>query len=139
MRDRLIELLNEIQNEGRVYDEENEIACIVKNSKIADYLISKGVVAPPCKIGDDLWWIADWGEPIRCSKNDIRGICYFGGDVFKIIEFQYEDKEGTTIGCYIEKCFIMKRAKEADARFDEYERVEGELDGEATDSPFIIY
>ena len=28
---------------------------------------------------------------------------------------QYDDKEGTTIGCYVEKCFIVKTAK----RYDE--------------------
>lgn len=38
--------------------------------------------------------------------------------------FQYEDKDGTTIGCYIEKCYITKKAKEADMKYESYEKYE---------------
>jgi hypothetical protein len=30
---------------------------------------------------------------------------------------QYEDKEGTTIGCYVERCYIEKFAKQRDEEF----------------------
>jgi hypothetical protein len=30
---------------------------------------------------------------------------------------QYEDKGGTTIGCYVERCYIEKFAKQRDEEF----------------------
>lgn len=46
MRDRLIELIDEAIN-----DEETSY------SNIADYLIENGVIVPPCKVGDTVYYL----------------------------------------------------------------------------------
>ncbi len=56
MRDRLIELLNDMQDKGYVSAKnENEISCHVSNKNIADYLLENGVIVPPCKVGDAVY------------------------------------------------------------------------------------
>lgn len=47
------------------------------------------------------------------SENGEYANCGLFGDDWEN-RFQYEDKDGTTIGCYIEKCYITKIAKESD-------------------------
>ena len=47
MRDRLIELISQVQYMGGL------------EGKVADYLISNGVIVPPCKVGDTVYDIAD--------------------------------------------------------------------------------
>jgi hypothetical protein len=49
MRDRLIELLTDVQDKGFVRAKnENEISCHVSNKNIADYLLENGVIVTPC-------------------------------------------------------------------------------------------
>lgn len=62
------------------------------------------------------------------SEDDCYEVCGLFGDGWDN-RFQYEDKEGTTIGCYIEKCYITKRAKEIDEQISKmanYHKVERE-------------
>ena len=67
MRDRLIELLNDMQVKGYVSAKnEDEISCHVSNKNIADYLLEKGVIVPPCKVGDTVYVI----NRCRCGKPD---------------------------------------------------------------------
>lgn len=47
-RERLIEMLNEWGNK------ENDG---VRAESIADYLLENGVIVPPCKVGDNVYWI----------------------------------------------------------------------------------
>ena len=59
MRDRLIELINDMQDKGFVSAKgEDEISCHVSNKNIADYLLENGVIVPPC---DTVWFIVDKG------------------------------------------------------------------------------
>ena len=51
------------------------------------------------------------------SEDGSYEVCGLFGDEWND-RFQYEDKEGTTIGCYVEKCYITKRAKEADEHIE---------------------
>lgn len=44
MRDRLAKILQSIAYAGRTYDE------------FADNLLKSGVIVPPCKVGDVVWW-----------------------------------------------------------------------------------
>jgi hypothetical protein len=57
MRDRLVELLNKAQNDWlrKEYDGETskELA-----EYVADYLLSEGVIVPPCKVGDTVYRVA---------------------------------------------------------------------------------
>jgi hypothetical protein len=55
---------------------------------IAVHLIENGVVVPPCKVGDDIWWVYGGGEEdneVRCQENGVKAVCYFGNGDFKII------------------------------------------------------
>ena len=57
MRDRLIELL------GKNYN------CVDRNKCLneqADYLLANGVIVPPCKVGDKVYYIA--GKKVYKSK-----------------------------------------------------------------------
>ena len=59
MRDRLIELLNDMQDKGYVSAKnEDEISCHVSNKNIADYLLENGVIVPPCKVGQKVYRIS---------------------------------------------------------------------------------
>ena len=56
MRDRLIELINDMQDKGFVSAKgEDEISCHVSNKNIADHLLANGVIVPPCKVGDTVY------------------------------------------------------------------------------------
>lgn len=45
-------------------------------------------------------------------------VCGLFGDDWEN-KLQYEDKNGTTIGCYVERCFIERFAKERDKDFSD--------------------
>ena len=53
MRDRLIELLDEITKKFRFDSWEN-------TDKIADHLLANGVIVPPCNVGDTVYVINDF-------------------------------------------------------------------------------
>lgn len=50
-----------------------------------DQLIADGWIRPPCKVGDDVYWIDTETNEIKCEKNDIKAICYYGEGKFKVI------------------------------------------------------
>lgn len=78
MRDRLVELIKEGAN-GHTF---------MPTDSIADHLIENGVVVPPCKVGDDIWWVYGDGKEdneVRCQENGVKAVCYFGNGDFKII------------------------------------------------------
>ncbi len=53
-RDRLIELIFEVSKERD---------CTIENT--ADYLLSNGVIVPPCKIGDTVWFLLEDDFPVH--------------------------------------------------------------------------
>lgn len=72
MRERLIELLGDVLTKHNLPE------------NIADYLLENGVIFPPCKVGDDLYWI-DENNTVQCQKNAIKGVA-FCGDKWQIID-----------------------------------------------------
>ena len=54
MRDRLIELINnaDVQINGNISPYRD-----YGMEKIADYLLENGVIVPPCKVGDWIWYV----------------------------------------------------------------------------------
>lgn len=71
MRDRLIELIVNADTydtyECKLCTKDDDACDCCYAEKLADYLIERGVILPPCKIGDivyrnsDFWWI-DYGN-----------------------------------------------------------------------------
>ena len=57
MRDRLVELLNQRQDNGNceTIEEKSITLEFVSNEKLADHLIANGVIVPPCKVGDKVY------------------------------------------------------------------------------------
>lgn len=54
MRDRLIELINQIQDYG---EKETDFTTHWKsNERLADYLLENGVIIPPVKVGDTMYF-----------------------------------------------------------------------------------
>lgn len=51
------------------------------------------------------------------NENDSGEACAIFGDAWDS-RFQYEDKHGTIIGCYIEKAYINKVEKEIEEHYD---------------------
>ena len=72
-RDRLIELIQKWYENLEMFP------------YLADHLLANGVIVPPCKVGDDIYWIDSDTNEIKCQKNGIKAVCYFGDDNFKII------------------------------------------------------
>lgn len=73
MRDRLIELISDMENELlRSYPyttDEYRIACL------ADHLIENGAILPPCNVGDDIWIVKCYeGKPLGIVKDKVQMI-----------------------------------------------------------------
>ena len=72
MRDRLVELISDMENELlRSYPyttDEYRIACL------ADHLIENGVILPPCKVGDKVYWILPDLDGWHVSKDTVTEV-----------------------------------------------------------------
>ena len=105
-RDRLIELKRKAINYAQEKaDERGGLVCIDDE---VDYLLANGVIVPPCKVGDDIWWIDTEANEINCAENDIKAICYYGEGNFKVIVCDDETPED--IGT--EWCMLTKEEAE---------------------------
>jgi hypothetical protein len=65
-RDRLIELISQKQQYGIATEEPPEAIYTIENHQLADYLLANGVIVPPCKVGDTVYYIA--GKKVYKSK-----------------------------------------------------------------------
>lgn len=52
--------------------------------ELADYLLDNGVIVPPCKAGDDIWWVDEENGNIDCEKGGIKGVVY-NGKTFEVL------------------------------------------------------
>ena len=52
--------------------------------ELADYLLDNGVIVPPCKVGDDIWWFDEEKGDIACEKGGIKGVVY-NGKTFEVL------------------------------------------------------
>ena len=105
-RDRLIELLQGAKDKYiNLLDFEKSL--------IAKHLLENGVIVPPCKVGDDIYWIDSDTNEIKCQKNGIKAVCYFGDDNFKIIS----KDENTPEDIGTRWCMFTK--EEADKKLEE--------------------
>ncbi|MBR5544880.1 MAG: hypothetical protein IKU66_05340 [Clostridia bacterium] len=61
MRDRLVELIMtadgcDCENTDDCYNDCNVCLC----EKLADHLIANGVIVPPCKVGETVYWVTNY-------------------------------------------------------------------------------
>jgi hypothetical protein len=108
MRDRLVELIQAKQDEITL--------CGSFADYLADHLIANGVIVPPCKAGDDIWWIYGDGNEdneVRCQENGVKAACYFGNGDFKIISQDERIPEDIgTRWCLLTKAEAEQKLKE---------------------------
>lgn len=71
-KDKLIEILQLAPRRYMSYDE------------YADYLLANGVIVPPCKVGDDIWWVDEEKDDIACEKGGIKAVVY-NGKTFEVL------------------------------------------------------
>ena len=55
-RDRLIELCNQKINTMKFNNSDHWFDFHERVSNLADYLLANGVIVPPCKVGDTVWF-----------------------------------------------------------------------------------
>ena len=115
MRDRLIELINDMQEKGYISAKsEDEISCHVSNKNIADYLLEKGVIVPPVKSGQILY-IIEAGKVIEA----------------KVKEYKYCSNSNNGVHWHIifEELFAMSEAHIGESVFYTREEAEQALKG----------
>lgn len=59
MRDRLIELLRENISSNDYNFKLTDRCCDTAMETLVDYLIAEGVIVPPCKIGQEVWYLTN--------------------------------------------------------------------------------
>ena len=101
MRNRLVELLKE----ASYYLDEQDVVC----NRVADHLIENGVIVPPCKVGDTVYYLD--GKTI---VKDVVHCISFGGrhgvNAKGFIHMHDSDKDNITISFNLfgEQVFLTK-------------------------------
>ena len=96
MRDRLIELLKKAElketytasNGKPVTSIQRRIVDMSEVNVLADHLLANGVIVPPCKVGDKVYFVSD--SPINLS---VRANTIYEAHVSRTVTTQY----GTTL------------------------------------------
>lgn len=96
-RDRLIELLNDFD---RTY-----VCFRVRCEQIADYLLANGVIVPPCKVGDKVYYIHEtyWDKDYKNQviNDNVRN------RILKIVERQNHATNLALEVIHFDYCFII--------------------------------
>lgn len=117
MRDRLIELINDMQEKGINYAKnEDKISCHVSNKNVADYLLENGVIVPPMNIGQQCFILGyDFGERKECVK-ECRVSCVTqkknGSFAIRISETKYSATHNFTPDDIGKTVFLIKEEAE---------------------------
>ena len=93
MRDRLIELIKQAKKKTK-----NANCDIGRNMIFADYLLANGVIVPPCKVGDTVYVVEDWGYKKELKEKEIGVIVIKGTNEFS--KELWEDVYGGVIGTF---------------------------------------
>ena len=83
MKDRLIELVDKAKEEYA-----NDVTDRAETDYIVECLLNEGVIVPPCKVGDTVYYVSD--SPICLS---VQANTIYEADVSRIITTRY----GTTL------------------------------------------
>ena len=96
MRDRLVGLLNQRQDNGnyKTIEEKSITLEFVSNENLADHLIANGVIVPPCKVGKSVWFYSEYFK-----------------DIFelKVIGFEYDIERGLYLCCENKTNFSVEK------------------------------
>ena len=90
MRDRLIKLLQ--------LNPHFDVLWFGGWEEIADYLLENGVIVPPCKVGDKVYVIEDWGYSKFLEETEVGAISIQGTNDFS--KELWEDCRGGLIGAF---------------------------------------
>ena len=96
-RERLINLINDVQDKGFIYPTEEEPSCNVNNTELADFLLANGVIVPPCKVGQTVYQTQPTRNRVqeyKVTALKFNGSCYFFSWVLKDRKGFYENVEG---------------------------------------------
>ena len=110
MRERLIELINVAVGDSNLTDSEVKI--------VADYLLAKGVIVPPCKVGDKVFVPVDGTSVVLETKVIAIGIDEDGD--FVLNPNEYPDDVFCVSGFNIGKTVFLTR-EEAEKKLREGE------------------
>ena len=87
MRDRLIELIQQADAVCSSRKQCEGCAGFGKGADcvdhhIADHLLASGVIVPPCKVGQTVWYVDKWAERVKPIKVISYEICNNGEEEF---------------------------------------------------------
>ena len=101
MRDRLVELLEEakLKAHGTLGSMNNGFG-----AWYADHLIANGVVVPPCKLGDKIYFISIYK---KVEEHIVEGICQYPNGLFVKIYYS-----GNPFTISIDQVFLTKAEAE---------------------------
>lgn len=104
MRDRLIELISQVQYMGGL------------EGKLADYLLAEGVIVLPCKVGQTVYAVSNYyGGEWRIYECRVDNFTVYEKNIFMSIS----DREGYNFGaniCEIGKTVFLTREEAEKAR-----------------------
>ena len=99
MRDRLIELIKQAKKKTK-----NANCDIGRNMIFADYLLENGVIVPPCKVGDMVYYIA-FGKIYK-------GKCHAITQHINRLQIHLYDYDGDNASIASDKVFLTKEEAE---------------------------
>ena len=102
MREKLVELVKRAITDWEHGD---------VSERIADHLIANGVIVPPCKIGDDIWWIDGSKKTVECEKHGVAGFIITKMGIRIMDSCGGEDRIGTQY-CHLTQEAAEKALKE---------------------------
>lgn len=98
MRDRLIELIRQAKTEVVCYGEpatkwQRNIVDRAEANDLADYLLANGVIVPPCKVGDTIYYVDTYEHAITNFIVISIGFCCLKNNYISTT-IQFEDEKG---------------------------------------------
>lgn len=84
------------------------------SADLADYLLANGVLVPPCKVGDVVYLLIDWGYEKEIEEKEVGAISIQGTNDFS--KELWEDFRGGLIGTFADfgkTVFLTREEAEA--------------------------
>lgn len=96
-REKLIRLISDMQDGGNRQGDHVMHTGFISNEKLADYLLHNGVIVPPCKVGDTVWFetykknatVCVGVQPHKVDRIDVICVC----DIKNLVETNIREWE----------------------------------------------